>query len=301
MATGTILNRERQARAYLAFAVAYNVDYLRPSPLDAAMYAQFLANSHASPASIKNYLSGARTWITQHLGDPSALSSTTLFDVVKKLSKDSQHVPSPALPISEVELKVIIDYLCNSVSFPHAVIPCILLSFACMLRASNVTSHPSNPWRGAHTLRAADIIIDHHGLSVLIRSTKTTGGARPHLIRLYPAANPTLCPVRAWTRYVALLAPPRSGPAFILHDGKPLTTGPVVTGMRLALTEAGYDNVNRYSMHSLRRGAVQLAERLGADHRDIMSHGLWSSTSGLNYYTSPVSPAVARLLADGLA
>lgn len=81
---------------------------------------------------------------------------------------------------------------------------------------------------------------------------------------------------------------------------KPLTVGPVVAAIRTALAQAGYKNVNRFSIHSLRRGAAQLAASLGAPTSEIMRHGIWSSETGLRHYV-PSSTTVPKLLAKGLA
>lgn len=99
MAAGTMLNRLRQAKVFLKFAIAYNVDYLHPSTVHAAMYVTFLGNSFTSPSSIKNYLAGVKTWIAHHLGDNSAFSSPEAAGVLKALTKASLHVPSPAPPL----------------------------------------------------------------------------------------------------------------------------------------------------------------------------------------------------------
>lgn len=157
-------------------------------------------------------------------------------------------------------------------------------------------------WGGAHTLRAGDVWVTVTGLKVVVRSTKTIKrNATPTLLHVYPAYDDSVCPVRAWILYLRTVSPPSSGPAFLDHLNRPLTAGPVVSAIRSALTEAGYPNALKYSMHSLRRGAVQQAELLGASHEEIMSHGLWRSQAGLSHYTTPASAQVARLLASNLA
>lgn len=60
LAPGTLANREKQAEEYIQFAVLYNVPVLSPSITQVCMYAQLLANKHAAPTSVKNYLSGAK-------------------------------------------------------------------------------------------------------------------------------------------------------------------------------------------------------------------------------------------------
>lgn len=301
VAPGTKLNRDRQARAYLEFAVAYKVDYLRPSVVHATMFAQYLANSLTAPGSIKNYISGAKSWINFHMGSTEAFNSAPVLELLKKLSSHSTHVPTPALPITDVELGIIAAYLDLNPWYPKSIKPCILLSFACMFRASNVLSPSMSVWGGAHTLNASDIVLNPSGLLVAIRSSKTTGTARTQVLNLLPYDVVSVCPVRAWAQYVSDVSPPMYGPAFILDNGRPLTAAPVVSAIRKALSAAGYTNSNRYSMHSFRRGAVHVASRLGVNQSDIMSHGIWRSRAGLNHYFPNVSPAVSRAFAHGLA
>lgn len=98
-APGTLKNRARQAKLYIQFCVTFGVNYLHPSPIQAAMYAQLLANSHTSPSTLKNYISGAKFWVTHPVGNPSAFLSPPVQDVIKRLCSNSLHVPSQALPI----------------------------------------------------------------------------------------------------------------------------------------------------------------------------------------------------------
>lgn len=170
-----------------------------------------------------------------------------------------------------------------------------------MLRASNVTSPSGKVWGGAHTLKRADVAINPTGLTVYIRSTKTTGGPVPFALPISAIPGSPNCPRRAWIHYVVREQPPLAGPAFITPDGRPLTAAPIVSAIRAALTDASYPDVNKYSMHSLRRGSAQLASNLGATDSDVMRHGLWASQSGLRYYTHPATNKVSRLIAQGLA
>lgn len=300
LAPGTLKNRQRQAKAYVTFAVRYNFNPIRPLPINAAMYAQHLANQHTSPASLKNYISGAKTWITHHIGDPSPFDSSPVQEVVYKLTKDSGHVPTPALPISPKEIKIICEFLDRTPTFPPSIKSCILLTYACMLRGSNVLSPSLLAWGGAHTLRAADITIVNNSILVLVKSTKTTSASKPIYLQVHPVDLPLVCPVRAWVTYVRLMAPSPSGPAFMLHKYKPLTASPVVAALRAALSQAGYHNANKYSLHSLRRGAAQLAAGLGAPNSEIMRHGIWRSEAGMRHYV-PSSITVPKLIAKGLA
>lgn len=92
LAPGTYLNRAKQAKCFIKFCVLYNVDYLRPSLIDACMYSQYLANAYQAISSVKNYISGAKTWISEHGGDPTAFGTAQMDVMYKSLLKKLNHV-----------------------------------------------------------------------------------------------------------------------------------------------------------------------------------------------------------------
>lgn len=301
VAPGTRVNKQRQARAFLTFALCYDVDYLSPSVSDVVMYTRFMANSYSSPSSTKNYLSGAKYWVTTHGGDPSAFSSIEVAEIIKAVTSESTHVPQQAPPLLPADLRIICAYLDAHLHVHMAIKPCILISYACMLRSSNVVSPNLTVWAGAHTLLARDVRFNNGGLNVIIRSSKSKASQAPTLLRVEPADHALVCPVRAWLEYAREVTIQPLGPAFLTDRGAPLTAAPVVEAMRSALQAAGAPNVARVSMHSLRRGAVQAAQAGGASREEIMKHGIWSSASGLGYYLKPASSEVPRVLSASLA
>lgn len=265
------------------------------------MYIKFMANSYASPASIKNYLSGAKYWVTVHAGDISSFLSLETSEMIRAVVAESNHVPSPAAPLPPSYLKVICEFLDSHSSVIKSIKPCILLTFACMLRSSNVLCPNLSSWAGAHTLLASDVIVCADSLTVIIRSTKTTSKKNPVLLKVLNSSSTIMCPVKAWRDYVRCINPSPFGPAFITAAGLPLTPPPVVAAMRAALTHAGVVNADQFSMHSLRRGAAQAASGEGVSNQEIMRHGIWKSPQGLSYYLKPASVEVPRALAASLA
>lgn len=301
VAPGTRVNKDRQARAFLTFALAYNLDYLAPTISDLVMYTRFMANSYASPSSTKNYLSGAKYWVITHDGDASAFSSIEVGEILKAVVAESKHVPLQAPPVLPSDIRIICAYLDAQPHYHRAIKPCILISYTCMLRSSNVIAPNLAVWAGAHTLLARDIRYDNGALNVIIRSTKTTSSRNPTLLRVEPANSAIVCPVRAWLEYVRQVRVFPQGPAFLNNLGEPLAAAPVVAVMRAALQAAGAQNFARVSMHSLRRGAAQAAQAGGASRNEIMKHGIWSSPSGIVYYLKPASTEVPQILSASLA
>lgn len=294
-------NKRVQAEMYIKFCIFYRVPYLQPSILQVAMYAKFLGNSFASPASVKNYLSGAKSWVTHHCGNPSAFLAQEAVDVVKYVSSSSNHVTAPAYPLSANDLLIICEFLDVRPHVPTAIKACILIGFASFLRASNITSPTLQTWGGPHTLRVCDILDSSLGLNLVVYSTKSFHASKPTIIKVLPVKDSPLCPVQAWKKYKDSVRPLALGPAFMLNLQTPLTTRPVVDLMLLALATAGHPFYHLVSMHSLRRGGVQLASHAGADEDALMIHGTWKSKSGIKPYLSQDQSMIPQIIAESLA
>lgn len=265
------------------------------------MYARFLGNSFVSPASVKNYLSGAKSWVTHHCGDPSAFISQEAIEVVKYIGSSSNHIPAPAYPLSIPDLLTICEFLDGRPSVPLAIKACILLGFSSFLRASNITSPTFHTWGGPHTLRVCDVIDSGHSIDLVVYSTKTLNSLKPIIIQVLPAKGSTLCPVQAWRKYKLSVNPWPLGPAFMLNPTTPLTPRPVVDLMRLALASAGHQCYHLVSMHSLRRGGAQLASNAGANTEALMAHGTWKTKTGLKPYITQDPSMIPQIIAKSLA
>lgn len=282
LAPGTYLNREKQARCYITFAVLYNVPYLSPSPVHVCMFSQYLANGLRSLASIKNYISGARTWIMEHGGSTMAFGGHEQSTMVKAISKDSDRTVHRALPITSEHLLKIVSYLDKARNAPACVKPCILVGFSCYLRSSNLVSPQLTVLGGPHTLLAKNVVDYGSELKVTVMSTKTK--MTPYSLTVPVCNVQQLCPVRAWRAYRSAVRLNPNGPAFMLNSCTPLSAALVVGIMRDALSsEPGLD-VKQISMHSIRRGAAQQAQKQGSQLSDIMSRGGWASKSGVKPY-----------------
>lgn len=284
LAPGTLANRYKQAQEYVRFSLIYKVPFLAPDLTQACMFAQFLVNNHAAPSTIKNYISGARTWIQEHRGNNSAFYSPQFIQLVKGYIKKSSHVPRQALPLTSNHINVICRFLHLCPSASLCVKPAILIGFSCFLRASNICSPNMNVWAGPHTLLAGDIVFEGNGLLITIRSTKTRSKDRLIAFSIPRGDNPLTCPVQAWMYYKRLVSPLPFGPAFIHANRLPLTGRQVVAIMRLALKGQTDIDPSRVSMHSLRRGATQTSIDRGVPLDDIRIRGTWASDSGMRPY-----------------
>lgn len=271
-----------------------------PSTLALAMYSQFLSNSYKAPGTVKNHLSGVRAWLSLHGGSTTKFFSPEVGLMTKSIIEKSDYIPSPAPAITREDVRTICLYLNRNPS-PPAVKAAVLLAFTTFMRVSNILSPNIHSWGGRHTLKAQDIHSTTSGLKVVIRSTKTRRGRKPHILDVYPADDQLVCPVLAWHAYKRIIQPCPLGPAFMINDHTPLTTGPVVSAMRSALSQAGKIFPTEVSFHSLRRGGAQAAAKLGATQEEIMSHGTWASKNGVKTYLQPNPRIVPTILARTLA
>lgn len=281
LAPGTYLNRAKQAKFYVTFCVLYNVPPLFPGVLSVCMYSQYLANAFQAVSSVKNYISGARTWVHEHGGNPTAFGCTQLDHMIKSITKDSTHVVKRAFPLSIPHLSAICLYLDASKTTPLCVKSCILIGYSCYLRSSNLFL-PSLELSHNHTLCAKDVTLVQGGLKIVINSTKSRG--KPYTIIVNTNSDINLCPVTAWVNYISSLNLRPGNPAFMLNATTPLSPVLVVRLMRDALRVFPDLDVSTVSMHSIRRGAAQTAERNGSAIPDIMKRGGWKSKSGLKPY-----------------
>lgn len=273
VAPSTAANRTSQAKAYVSFAVHYGFHPLGPSGTQLCMYVQFLINSFSAPTSVKNYVSGARTWIAQHGGDLSGFSTFEYHQMNSGIKKRSSHTPNRAAPLERHHIKAIVDFFDSTPSVPKCAKPCVLIGYHTFLRSSNLLAPSTTSWGGPHTLMAQDLRLCNEGLQVIVYSTKTKSDHNP----IHPVipwnSDPVWCPATAWLRYSTEVRPWILGPTFICDNRRPLTANQLAGLMRLALASASDINPSRVSMHSLRRGATQSAIQQGLSLDQIKERG----------------------------
>lgn len=248
------------------------------------MYVQYLKNSFAAPTTVKNYLSGARTWLAEHGGDLSHFTSPEYRQLTGGLTKRSHHIPSRAAPLGWNHIQHIVAFLDSTPGIPVAVKPCILISFHTFLRSSNLLSPTMSAWGGPHTLSVQDLTLSDQGLEISVHSTKTKSDGNPVKTLIPWGQDHVSCSAMAWFKYLNKIKPWALGPAFITDDGLPLTARHVVGFMRLALKDCKDLPPSRISLHSLRRGAVHSAIQLGTPLEVIKEKGMWRSDSGIAPY-----------------
>ena len=297
---GTHKNRERQAATFIKFCLHNNYSYLHPTLVQTCCYIQHLANTMSSPATVKNYISGVKSWLGSHGGDPSPFTTPEALAVVRGAERLSTHVPFQAPELTPADIMIISDYLHQAGPDGVVLNSALLLTYFTFLRKSNVLSPSLSTWAGPHTLRRADVIPRPHGLTVVIRSSKTIStAAQAVALIINKIPGSPYCPVAAWERNCRRVPGPPSTPAFMLTGLRPLTATPLVTVMRVALARTGRPDASQVSMHSLRRGAVLAAAGEGCHMEELCHHGTWRGRSGIAHYVPPerLTSVPARLAA----
>lgn len=300
LAQGTRANRRKQAHDYIKFSLIVGFHHLAPSITHVCMFAQSLANKHVAPNSIKNSISGAKTWVMEHGGQIDAFLSHQLGLLVKGFAKHSSHVPSRAAALAPHHIRLICDMLDATPSAPLGVKPAVLIGYACFLRSSNLLSPTVQAWGGPHTLLAHQITSSHNRLTVYINSTKTRQKGSGVSFSI-PFSSPSrYCPVHTWLAYKDSVNPWPLGPAFVHQNGLPITPREVVGCMRIALQHQTDISASHVSMHSLRRGATHAAVNQGISIETIKARGTWDSDSGIAPYL-PIPRKVQTLRVNNLA
>lgn len=248
------------------------------------MYVQYLVNTLVSPSSIKNYCSGAKLWVLEHLGDVSSFICYESSMMLKAVVKKSNHVPRCALPLTLTQVYRICDFLDLAPSAPLAIKASILIGYACYLRASNLTCPSINSWNGPHTLCVADIVVTSNGVLVTVNSTKSS--SVPMTVLVFANPNSRYCPKAVWLSYIRVVNPSHFCPAFVINNGQPLTPSLLVDFMKAALASDPNVDTSRITTHSLRRGATQNAANANLPISEIMKRGGWHSKSGITPYLS---------------
>ena len=239
--TGTLQNRSRQTRAYLTYMIAYGRPSMLPTILDILLYTQFLANSLKSPASVKNYISGAKSFLQQQGASIAPFSSPLLINLFKGITKLSAHIPVPAPAIDLPRFKLMCDLLAAMDADAATARTAVLLGFTTFLRQSNLL--PASTIGQDHCIRRHDCILEENTLWVTMNSSKTIYDSAKRVVIPVTAFQSKYCPVTAWHNYIRRVPLDPDAPALMFSSDSPLTAPKLNAYMRpilraLSLPEA---------------------------------------------------------------
>ena len=244
-------------------------------------YTQFLANSFTSVASIKNYLSGAKTFVTNAGGDYSPFTSRIIPDILRGITRLSTHVPTPAASLDPITVKRMCDVMWALGPDARIARAAVLFAFATFLRQSNFLYTSTG---ATHMLTRGDITPAPYGLAVHVASTKTILRTHPVIIPVHRIPDCKYCPVDAYLAAKASTPAPLSAPLFLIGSGRPLTPTGLAGLMRTALNVVGRrPGGGKVTVHSLRRSGARAAATGDCGRSDVMLHGTWRG-AGVDAY-----------------
>ena len=283
LSQGTWQNKANQVRIYLAFCEEHSVNPLQPEEYDIISFIYHLQCKLRSPGAVMNYISGVKTWLKTCSGKSEVFDSYLVTVMKKGVSKNSDHSVIRAEPITPNDLCCIIDYLSVKSHYSKVVVALLLIAYHTLLRQSNLLPS-SAACRSQHMLKFSDISCNANNLIVLVSSTKTRTSADPGLKFVIPALPASrYCAVKAWSEYTSGRHFLKSGPAFVLHSGYPLTVSVCSKVLKLAMKELFPERNCRFTLHSLRRGAAQACLFNGVSLKDIKKAGTWRGDSVYHY------------------
>ena len=275
-ASGTKNNHTRQAKLYIAFMLRANADPMYPHITPLLHYVQLLSNSFKSIASVKNYLSGAKTYVINAGGDPASFHSSIIPDLLRGVARLSSHIPSQAPTLDPQEVKAMCDALWTIGPDARVARAAVLFAFATFLRQSNFLATSTGRH---HLLTRKDVLPSTYGLAIHLASAKTVLRTHPVVIPLHVIPGSRYCPVGAYLAARAATPADRDSPLFLTSEGRPLTPAGLGALMRVALTLTGAPRQPGVTVYILRRSGARAAAGAGAPREDVITHGTWRGNS----------------------
>ena len=276
-------------------------NYLNPSIPSVLMFAQYLANTHKNVRSVKNYLSGAKSFVRNAYGDVSPFDSCILVNLIKGVARLSAHVPSRPLSLTPTELRHCADDLASLGPGGVVARAALLFGVATFLRQSNFVAGPMGT--AAHLLLRGDLRFHQTGLHVTVKSTKTIRDPRDAVVIPVAAApGSPYCPVAAVTHAIRLAPAPQTAPVFLWPGTlRPLTGHQLITMLCTALRRRGHPAWAQATLHSLRHSGATIALGQGATIPEIMDHGTCRSRAVHSYLPRVVQSSVPHRIVNVLA
>ena len=292
-AHGTFKNLNVQWNCFASFSkevegIVFPVD--TPSAL---LYMQYLSNRMKSPQTVSNYMNGLRVLHALCNMDTQVFYCLEVKLLARAIKRSKLHRVKQAEPIG-VEILLKLSNCVNLASSSQTVMwSAILLMFFCMLRSSNLVPKSTNSFDSEKQLCKQDILIGQELMVVRIRWSKVIQFAqRQFFIPLLPIVGSPLCPVTAISNVLRIAESSKSPVLFVLPTTESkfvsLTYAKLSAQLKKWIKLIGLDP-NKFSLHSLRRGAASLAFASNVPGEFIKAQGDWSSDAYLQYLNISVN------------
>ncbi|XP_063430649.1 uncharacterized protein LOC134712741 isoform X1 [Mytilus trossulus] len=284
---GTFKNLRTQLNTYLLFCEKFCRSAFPVDQETLCGYVCFLSDNFKNSGSVRNYLSGVKTWAILLNFDTEEFNSPSLRLTLSGIDKLNTNIPNIKLPFEPYHLNRMFEVL-DMTSVQDAVMwAVIMISFYAMLRKSQFANNSRTTFNPKEQLTRGDIQITEEGLIIDIQWSKTSQKHKNiHQIPLKRVEDCTLCPVLAYSRMVTMLPALPGEPAFGLSDSKgkicAFSKSDIDKILHKLLVRCGIDT-SQYSFHSLRRGGATCASAAGCSDSEICTIGNWTSSCYKGY------------------
>ena len=286
---GTRRNLQTQLDTYLCFCAFYEY---KPYPCESdtlCKYVYFLSQSFESTASVKNYLSGVKTFAKLLGHDMAAFDSVDLKLTLQGISKVSLHIPRSKLPLCCSDLRLMIEMLDRTTPLQACMWVFLTFAYFGMLRASNLLCISVKSFKSTEQLIRCNVYFVSEGLNLHISWSKTRQTHDfVHILPLGRCHDLLLCPVRAYCNLLEVIPGDTMSPVMSIPSLQskselvPVTKHQISSLFKILLIKCQLDP-NQYSLHSLRHGGATLAAKAGVTELMLKSHGDWRSNCYQTY------------------
>lgn len=284
---GTFKNLRTQLNTYLLFCQHFSRIAFPIDQETLCWYACFLSENFKSSGSVRNYISGVKTWAVLLDFEIEEFSSPSLKLILSGVDKLNTNIPNVRLPFEPGHLYMMYNVMDTSSSMDCVFWAIIMIGFYCMLRKSQFANNSRISFNPKEQLTRGDFQFTEEGIIVNIQWSKTIQKHNEiHQIPLKRIDDCVLCPVLAYSLMVKKMPALPHEPAFGLPNNK---------GKICAFSKTDIDKMlddilvrcnmdtHQYSFHSLRRGGATCASSAGCTDSEICTIGNWVSSCYRGY------------------
>ncbi|CAG2216299.1 unnamed protein product [Mytilus edulis] len=171
---GTFKNLRTQLNTYLLFCEKFCRSAFPVDQETLCGYVCFLSDNFKNSGSVRNYLSGVKTWAILLNFDTEEFNSPSLRLTLSGIDKLNANVPNIKLPFEPYHLNCMFEVL-DMTSVQDAVMwAVIMISFYAMLRKSQFANNSRTTFNPKEQLTRGDIQITEEGLIIDIQWSKTS-------------------------------------------------------------------------------------------------------------------------------
>ena len=261
--------------------LAYSFNVFNPDLLSVLLYIQLLGNSY-SPGTVKNCISGGKTFLEDRGYDVTVFSSRIVRNMLTGIEKLSNHIPKSAPVLGIKVVKQVCDVL-RLLSIEGKIAADVLLfGTVTFLRQSNFVFTSTGCIQ--HIVKRKDLIFEGNTMWVNVPSTKTLSQSQSVSIPVHRIPGSTYCPVNACIEAMRLVPSSPDNPIFLCpRTFSALTAFQVTRLLRVALFILQHEDAGRATIHSTRHTGAAGCAAAGVDEDDVRKHGTWKTGASRVY------------------